>query len=124
MKKEEINEFMNMTLEEKKAEIVKMIREIPEDSPIHKQLYEVLEREKEATICDQERNHMKEKTIIKLKSGDVFEIDGSYGDLVRPSSYPDMVLLEHKKNGERHLLKISLNDVLYVEEITQSTSGD
>lgn len=67
---------------------------------------------------------MKEKTIIKLKSGDVFELDGSYGDLVRPSSYPDMVLLEYKKNGERHLLKISLNDVLYVEEITQSTSGD
>lgn len=67
---------------------------------------------------------MKEKTIIKLKSGDVFELDGSYDDLVRPSSYPDMVLLEYKKNGERHLLKISLNDVLYVEEITQSTSGD
>lgn len=42
MKKEEINEFMNMTLEEKKVEIVKMIREIPEDSPIHKELYEAL----------------------------------------------------------------------------------
>ena len=47
MKKEEINEFMNMTLEEKKAEIVKMIREIPDDSPIHKELYEALKREKE-----------------------------------------------------------------------------
>ena len=42
MKKEEINEFMNMTLEEKKAEIVKMIREIPDDSLIHKELYEAL----------------------------------------------------------------------------------
>lgn len=37
---------------------------------------------------------MKEKTIIKLKSGDVFEIDGSYGDLVRPSMYPDMIMLD------------------------------
>lgn len=44
---------------------------------------------------------MKEKTIIKLKSGDVFEIDGSYGDLVRPSMYPDMIMLEFDKNGEK-----------------------
>lgn len=64
---------------------------------------------------------MVKKTIIKLKSGDVFEIDGSYGDLVRPSSYPDMVILEFEKNGESHLLKICLNDVLYVDVITQST---
>lgn len=47
MKKEEINEFMNMTLEEKKAEIIKMIRDIPDDSPIHKELYEALKREME-----------------------------------------------------------------------------
>ena len=67
---------------------------------------------------------MKEKTIIKLKSGDVFEMNGSYGDLVRPSSYPDMVILEFEKNGENHLLKICLNDVLYVDVITQSTSDD
>ena len=45
--KKETNEFMNMTLEEKKAEIIKMIRDIPEDSPIHKELYEALEREME-----------------------------------------------------------------------------
>ena len=44
---EETNEFMNMTLEEKKAEIIKMIRDIPDDSPIHKELYEVLKREME-----------------------------------------------------------------------------
>lgn len=67
---------------------------------------------------------MKEKTIIKLKSGDVFEMNGSYGDLVRPSSYPDMVILEFEKNGEAHFLKICLNDVLYVHIITQSTSDD
>lgn len=67
---------------------------------------------------------MAEKTIIKLKSGDVFEMNGSYGDLVRPSSYPDMVILEFDKNGENHLLKICLNDVLYVDVITQSTSDD
>ena len=67
---------------------------------------------------------MKEKTIIKLKNGDVFEIDGSYGDLVRPSMYPDMIMLEFDKNGENHLLKICLNDVLYVDTITQSTSDD
>lgn len=67
---------------------------------------------------------MAEKTIIKLKSGDVFEMNGSYGDLVRPSSYPGMVILEFEKNGEAHLLKICLNDVLYVDVITQSTSDD
>lgn len=47
MKKEETNEFINMTLEEKKAEIIKMIRDIPDDSPIHKELYKALEREME-----------------------------------------------------------------------------
>lgn len=47
MKKEEINEFMNMTLQEKKAEIIKMVRDIPDDSPIHKELYETLKREME-----------------------------------------------------------------------------
>lgn len=47
MKKEDTNEFMNMTLEEKKAEIIKMVRNIPDDSPIHKKLYETLKREME-----------------------------------------------------------------------------
>lgn len=47
MKKEETNEFMNMTLEEKKAEIIKMVRDIPDDSSIHKELYETLKREME-----------------------------------------------------------------------------
>lgn len=47
MKKEEINEFMNMTLEQKKAKLIEMIREIPDDSPIHKELYEALKREME-----------------------------------------------------------------------------
>jgi hypothetical protein len=47
MKKEETNEFMNMTLEEKKAEIIKMVRNIPDDSPIHKKLYETLKRKTE-----------------------------------------------------------------------------
>lgn len=47
MKKEEINEFMNMTLQEKKDKIIEIIREIPEDSPIHKELYEILKREME-----------------------------------------------------------------------------
>lgn len=39
MKKEEINEFMNMTLQEKKDKIIEIIREIPEDSPIHNVFY-------------------------------------------------------------------------------------
>lgn len=47
MKKEETNELMNMTLEEKKTEIIKMVRDIPDDSPIHKELYETLKREME-----------------------------------------------------------------------------
>lgn len=45
--KEEINEFTNMTLEEKKAKLIEMIREIPEDSPIHKELYEILKKMEE-----------------------------------------------------------------------------
>ena len=53
MKKEEINEFMNMALEQKKAEIVKMIREIPDDSLIHKELYEILKEEMEGKKNDQ-----------------------------------------------------------------------
>ena len=36
-----------MTLQEKKDKIIEMIREIPEDSPIHKELYEALKREME-----------------------------------------------------------------------------
>lgn len=47
VKKEEINEFMNMTLEQKKAKLIEIIREIPDDSPIHKELYEALKREME-----------------------------------------------------------------------------
>ena len=47
MKKEETNEFMNMTLQEKKDKIIEIIREIPDDSSIHKELYEALEREME-----------------------------------------------------------------------------
>ena len=47
MKKEETNEFINMTLEEKKAEIIKMVRDISDDSPIHKEPYETLKREME-----------------------------------------------------------------------------
>ena len=42
-----------MTLEEKKAKIIEMIREIPEDSPIHKELYEALEREMEEKEKDE-----------------------------------------------------------------------
>lgn len=53
MKKEETNEFMNMTLQEKKDKIIEMIREIPEDSPIHKKLYEALEREMEGKEKDE-----------------------------------------------------------------------
>ena len=44
---------MNMTLEDKKAKIIEMIREIPEDSPIHKELYETLEREMEGKENDE-----------------------------------------------------------------------
>ena len=47
IKKVDYNEFMNMTLQEKKDKIIEIIREIPEDSPIHKELYETLKREME-----------------------------------------------------------------------------
>lgn len=40
MNKKELDEFKNMTLEETKKEIIEMIRELPEESPIHKALYE------------------------------------------------------------------------------------
>lgn len=46
MNKEVPEEFKNMTLEETKKEIIEMIRELPEESPIHKALYEFI---KEAT---------------------------------------------------------------------------
>lgn len=46
MNKKELDEFKNMTLEETKKEIIEMIRELPEESPIHKALYEFI---KEAT---------------------------------------------------------------------------
>lgn len=47
MGKKELDEIKNMTLEEKKKEIIEIIREIPDDSPIHKELYEALKREME-----------------------------------------------------------------------------
>lgn len=56
MKKEETNEFMNMTLEEKKAEIIKMVRDIPDDSSIHKELYEALKREMEGKEKDEQKH--------------------------------------------------------------------
>lgn len=40
------NKLKNMTLEEKKNKLIEMIREIPDESPIHKELYEIF---KEAT---------------------------------------------------------------------------
>lgn len=46
MDKKELDEFKNMTLEEKKNKIIEMIRKIPDESPIHKALYEFI---KEAT---------------------------------------------------------------------------
>lgn len=36
-----------MTLQEKKDKIIEIIRKIPDDSPIHKKLYETLKREME-----------------------------------------------------------------------------
>lgn len=38
--KKELDEFKNMTLEEKKNKIIEIIRKIPDESPIHKVLYE------------------------------------------------------------------------------------
>lgn len=46
MNKKEFDEFENMTLEEKKNKIIEIIRKIPDESPIHKELYEFI---KEAT---------------------------------------------------------------------------
>ena len=40
MNKEVPEKFKNMTWEETKKEIIEMIRELPEESPIHKALYE------------------------------------------------------------------------------------
>ena len=40
MNKKELDEFENMILEEKKKEIIEIIRKIPDESPIHKVLYE------------------------------------------------------------------------------------
>lgn len=53
MKKEEINEFIEyMTLQEKKDKIIEIIHEIPEDSPIHKELQKTLKREMEGKQND------------------------------------------------------------------------
>ena len=46
MDKKELDEFENTTLEEKKKEIIEIIHKIPDESPIHKVLYEFI---KEAT---------------------------------------------------------------------------
>lgn len=40
MNKKELDEFKNMTLEEKKNKIIEIIRKIPDESTIHKVLYE------------------------------------------------------------------------------------
>lgn len=40
MNKEVPEKFKNMTLEEKKNKIIEIIRKIPDESPIHKVLYE------------------------------------------------------------------------------------
>nr|DAK89875.1 MAG TPA: Histone chaperone [Caudoviricetes sp.] len=42
MNKKEFDEFENMTLEEKKNKIIEIIRKIPDESPIHKALYEFI----------------------------------------------------------------------------------
>lgn len=42
MNKEVPEEFENMTLEEKKKEIIEIIRKIPDEHPIHKPLYEFI----------------------------------------------------------------------------------
>lgn len=42
MNKKEFDEFENMTLEEKKNKIIEIIRKIPDESPIHKVLYEFI----------------------------------------------------------------------------------
>lgn len=42
MNKKEFDEFENTTLEEKKNKIIEIIREIPDESPIHKALYEFI----------------------------------------------------------------------------------
>lgn len=39
-----INKSKDMTLEEKKSKLIEMIREIPDESPIHKELYEILKK--------------------------------------------------------------------------------
>lgn len=46
MNEKELDEIKNMTLEEKKKEIIEIIRKLPDESPIHKALYEFV---KEAT---------------------------------------------------------------------------
>lgn len=51
-----VNEPKDMTLEEKKNKLIEMIREIPDESPIHKELYEIF---KEAT----QTGKIDEKTI-------------------------------------------------------------
>lgn len=40
MNKKELDEFENMTLEEKKNKIIEMIHKLPNEAPIHKVLYE------------------------------------------------------------------------------------
>lgn len=54
----------NMTLEEKKNKLIEMIREIPDESPIHKELYEFF---KEATHTGK----FDEKTITECVASGV-----------------------------------------------------
>lgn len=42
MDEKELDEIKNMTLEEKKKEIIEIIRKLPDESPIHKALYEFI----------------------------------------------------------------------------------
>ena len=53
-----------MTLEEKKNKLIEMIREIPDESPIHKELYEIF---KEAT----QTGKIDEKTISECVASGV-----------------------------------------------------
>ena len=59
-----VNKSKDMTLEEKKSKLIEMIREIPDESPIHKELYEIF---KEAT----QTGKIDEKTISECVASGV-----------------------------------------------------
>lgn len=70
-----INELKNMTLEEKKNKLIEMICEIPDESPIHKELYEIF---KEATHTGK----LGEKTISEcVASGINSAVQNSIRDI-------------------------------------------